>query len=202
MTEFEDIEISGIPGVTNAAPLPAYHQLHYDAFLAIHADQPQPEFQLLTYPDGSGSGIGVNGSSLMSQYTGSPVVSFKPKSASFGCFLSDKTAIAPGIRCVIQVTAYHVDGSQYPEQASCPYTGIGKVKTCTFPDTWDQVGKLSFSVISSNYLLLTLGRIIPSLLGSLAPPGVATIGYYFDNFLSTYHCAAGKSVSPTTGLCV
>jgi hypothetical protein len=188
--------------VTNAAPLSSYHQLHYDNFFVIHADQPQPEFQLLTYPDGSGSGIGVNGSSLTSAYTGSPVASFKPKSASFGCFLSDKTALAPGIRCVIQVTAYHVDGSQYPTPASCTYTGIGKVQTCPFPGTWDQVGKLSFTVVSSNYLLLTLGRIIPGLLGSLAPSGVATIGYYFDNWLSTYTCVPGKSVSSLTGQCV
>ncbi|PQE32888.1 hypothetical protein CJF32_00001381 [Rutstroemia sp. NJR-2017a WRK4] len=197
---YENIVVSGIPGVTNAVPLTEYNQLHYDGFVVIHANQSQPEFQLLTYPNGTGSAVGRNGSSLTSDYNGSPVVSFKPNSAKFGCFISDKTAVAPGVFCVVQVTAYHLDGSQYPTQASCIYSGLGQVQTCTFPGTWTQVGKLSFTVIVSA-LLTTVGTTIPNLLGSLSP-GLGSIGYYLDDFVSVYTCAAGKSVSSTSGLCV
>ncbi|KAM3075323.1 hypothetical protein ACMFMG_007238 [Clarireedia jacksonii] len=200
-SDYEHVVAPGIPGVSNAVPLPAYNQLHYDDFIAVHAKQQQPEYQLLTYPNGTGAAIGRNGSSLTSLYIGSPVASFKLISAKFGCFLSDETAVAPGVFCIVQVTAYRLDGSEYPTKADCQYSGIGVVQLCTFPSTWAQVGKLSFTVITSA-LLATVGNTIPGLLGSLSPPGLATIGYYMDDFDSFYTCVTGKSIDPASGLCV
>jgi hypothetical protein len=186
--------------VTNAEPLTEYHQLHYDDFVVVHTDSSQPEFQLLVYPDGQGSGIGNNGSSLTSVYTGSPVASFKPSNAIFGCFIIDDSAVAVGVHCIVQVTAYKRDGSQYSKKAPCEYSGIAEAQTCTFPTTWTQVAKLSFTVFV-NVLLTAEGEIVPDLLGSL-DPGVGRVAYYFDDFNSVYTCVPGKSVSLASGLCV
>jgi hypothetical protein len=189
----------GIPGVTNAVVLTLYDQLHYDEFMAV---QELPVEELLTYPDGTGGALGSNGSSLTSQYNGSPVYSFAPKFASFGCYLSSKTAVAPGVSCTVEVTAFYLNGTEYPTRASCTYNGLGKVQVCSsFPSTWTQVGKLSFSVKASVFLTI-VGKVLSFLLGSLLNPAPGTVRYIFDNFGSVYTCVAGKTNDPVTGLCV
>jgi len=196
-SNYEDVVTSGLP-LLRVVSLPLYKQLHYDGFQAV---QQLPLLQLTVYPDGTGCALGINGSSLTSQYTGSPVSSFTPNYASFACYLSDRSSITPGISCTIQVTAFRLDGTEYPDRASCSYTGSGKVQACTFPDTWTQVGKLSFSVITSS-LFTAITSILSGLLGPLLSPAPGTVRFMLDNFDSFYTCVAGKSNDPATGLCV
>ncbi|KAM3086449.1 hypothetical protein ACMFMG_000582 [Clarireedia jacksonii] len=195
--DYEDVVVPGIPGVVSTLTLSEYKQLHYDNFQAV---QELPVEELLVYPGGTGGALGNNGSYFTSQYNGSPVSYFKPNRASFACYFSDKSAVAPGVSCTVQVTAFHPDGTEYQNKASCFYTGSGKVQACNFPDTWTQVGKLSFKVITSTVLTI-VGGAIGGLLGNLSP-GLGTIRYIFDDFSSFYTCVAGKVNDAATGLCV
>jgi hypothetical protein len=145
--------------------------------------------------------LGLNGSSVTSQYTGSPVASFKPNYASFGCYLGDKTAFVIGVNCTIEVTAFHPDGTEYPNRQPCLYTGLGKVQKCDFPSTWIQVGKLSFSVVTSA-LITGVGVTLADLLEPLIGPGLGNIGYIMDDLDSFYTCVPGKFNDAATGLCV
>ncbi|TGO39025.1 hypothetical protein BHYA_0062g00280 [Botrytis hyacinthi] len=197
IANYEDITFSGIPFVTSNKPLPLYQQLSYTGFLAIRE---VPLEDPLIHPNGFQSVVSQNFSSISAQYTGSPVSAFIPASAYFGCYLSTSSAVAPSLSCTVQVTAYQPDGTQYPIQANCNYGGIGTLQQCTFPNSWTNVGKLQFNIITST-ILSTVGNSLGNLLGNLGA-SIGTISIFVDDFTSTYKCISGQVNSEATGQCI
>ncbi|TGO64839.1 hypothetical protein BCON_0005g00360 [Botryotinia convoluta] len=100
--------------------------------------------------------------------------------------------------------------SQYFSSISAQYTGSPVsafipasayfVQQCTFPNSWTNVGKLQFNIITST-ILSTVGNSLGNLLGNLGA-SIGTISLFVDDFVSTYKCISGQVSSEATGQCV
>ncbi|KAF7939169.1 uncharacterized protein EAE97_007250 [Botrytis byssoidea] len=197
LNDYESIPLGGIPGVMSAAPITTlYNQLSYSNFYAVRQTGLST---LLIKPNGNQAAVGNNASTLTSVYAGSPVVSFKPNSAYFGCVLNSDSAVSPAVSCTVEVTAYRPDGTPYADKAGCSFDGGNTLDQCTFPTAWTTVGKLSYQVIASQ-ILTTVGPTLGSLLGSLSA-ALGTVLFYFDDFNAVYTCIPGKTNAVVGGLC-
>ncbi|CAD6446825.1 2afc6540-72e2-46b6-ba30-f1afcc61057b [Sclerotinia trifoliorum] len=197
LSDYEDIPITGLPGLTSNVPLSFYNQLTYAGFRAVRKTGTGT---LLQQIDGLQCAVGGNGSTITSVYLASPVASFQANYASFGCYLSTSSGASPGVACTVQVTAFKTDGSLYADKAGCAYGGLGMINQCTFPTTWTNVAKLSFEVVASE-ILQTVGPTLGSLLGGIIGT-IGSIGFIIDDFDAIFHCVDGKSNSVVApGLC-
>lgn len=164
-------------------------------------------------PEGKKGIVGVSGSTI-SIPPGSKVKSIKPKSISLVTFVAGGTSVNAPIPGTVDITAKKADGTPYTDVVSCTYMfiagndplGVGEVKPCTLPDSWDEVFSMSFAL--SGTLAQPATDTLDTLKkqfgvtnvvggGAGAAGGTAFIG---DNFVYYEKCVAGDP-DPSDGRC-
>jgi hypothetical protein len=127
-----------------------------------------------------------------------------PKSAEFACFVVDRSAFVPSVKCNIIATAYRSNGVAYQRTTTCHYGQeiTGATQPCNLDPSWSEVAKVMFRVEPRGFTG-TIANILASLLGLLGVGSitdVGTVAFLMDNFEAVYTCGRGY-VNGVSGLC-